>query len=180
MNIEQFISQSEGQWISMRSGHSLAFKQFEQITSKITIKVLGHDDTKVLNLISSRAEQIQRYISPFYIKWEADSDWEEESSNELSSGSSILIPIPKTKQNGFILRSIGYAEQIPSLSSYSFLNDGTFIIKTKYEQTIVEERIWFLSKHVRCRSSVIYASNTEGIMQTSFTSEVKNPKETKA
>ena len=173
MSIEQFIAQSEGQWISMRSGHSLAFKQFEQIISKITVKILEPNDPKVLNLIRSRAERIRKYISPFCIKWESDSDWEEETKHELSYGSSILIPIPKNNQNGFILRSLGYAEPIPSFSTYSFLNDGTFIIKTKYEQTIAEERIWFLSKNVRCRSSVIYASNTNGVLQTSYASELK-------
>ena len=30
MTIEQFIAQSEGSWKSMRSGHSLAFQQFEE------------------------------------------------------------------------------------------------------------------------------------------------------
>ena len=38
MTIEQFIAQSEGSWRSMRSGHSLAFQQFEEVLSEITIE----------------------------------------------------------------------------------------------------------------------------------------------
>ena len=173
MEIEQFIAQSEGIWSSMRSGHSLAFKQFEQVISKITIDLLPNNDTEVVNLLRSIDGINQSPISPFCVKWEAESNWVKENSPEVSCGSSILIPIPQTKHNGLFVRSLGYTEPIPSLSTYSFLNDGTLIIKTEYDQTFAEERIWFISKHVRCRSSAIYTSKSRGVLQTSFSSEVK-------
>ena len=37
MQIEQFFLKSVGEWNSMRSGHSLAFQEFEEIRSKIKI-----------------------------------------------------------------------------------------------------------------------------------------------
>ena len=39
--------------------------------------------------------------------------------------------------------------------------------------SIPEERIWFVSEHVRCRSSVLCTSEGSGVLQTSFASEVR-------
>ena len=44
MNIEQFVAQSEGEWRSMRSGHSLAFQYFEDVLSEIKICLLYTSD----------------------------------------------------------------------------------------------------------------------------------------
>ncbi|WP_320668254.1 phycobiliprotein lyase [Prochlorococcus sp. MIT 1307] len=176
MTIEQFVARSEGEWRSMRSGHSLAFQQFEQILSTITVKILGGNDPRVIDLLSSSPENRAKYTTPFLIQWEAESDWSKEISKENSSGSSILIPIPKTKSSGLLIRSIGYTEAIPLISTYCFLSDGTFKLKSKYEKTTTEERIWHLSENVRCRSSVVYTTKTSGILQTSFASEIKHLK----
>ena len=96
MEIEQFIAQSEGQWRSMRSGHSLAFKQFEQIISQITIKILKKDDPMVLNLLKTMTKKKESHASPFIIEWEAETEWIQETADEGNSGCSLLIPIPKT------------------------------------------------------------------------------------
>ena len=66
-----------------------------------------------------------------------------------------------------------FAEAEQAISSYRFLSDGTFVLSTKYGQSIAEERIWFVSEHVRCRSSVLRTSEGSGVMQTSFASEVR-------
>ena len=47
MEIENFVEQSTGEWKSMRSSHSLAFKQFEQILSNIKIEELTKDNLEV-------------------------------------------------------------------------------------------------------------------------------------
>ena len=173
MTIEQFVAQSEGQWRSMRSGHSIAFRQFEQIVSKIKVKILAHDDPKVIDFLKSTNKSNRVYLSPFEITWEVESDWVLDDSNQISSGHTILIPIPETTRKGFLLRSTGYTESMPSLSNYSFLSDGTLTLSTKYQNTVTEERIWFLSQQVRCRSSVIFTEKKSGIIQTSFASELK-------
>ena len=62
------------------------------------------------------------------------------------------------------------SRKVPSLR---ILSDGTFLLTTQYEQSIAEERIWFVSEHVRCRSSVLRTSAGSGVLQTSFASEVR-------
>ena len=177
MSIEQFVAQSLGEWRSMRSGHSLAFQQFEDVLSEISITEIDTDNQAIKEAIqnSSRPDN-SSYIAPFKMEWNAESDWEPDDPTAVSSGSCIIIPIPTDPLSGNLLRSVGYAESFPAESKYRFLDDGTFILETKYEQSIAQERIWFVSEHVRCRSSVLKTSEGSGILQSSFASEVRRIK----
>jgi len=175
MRIESFVSQSVGKWRSMRSGHSLAFQQFEDVLSEIQIKSTDQsdqDDIKEL-IASSSLDNNASFQSAFRMKWAAESDWEPDDPSEVSSGQCLLVPIPDNETSGKLIRSVGYAESEPAISNYNFLEDGTFLLTTQYEQSIAEERIWFVSEHVRCRSSVLRTSAGSGVLQTSFASEVR-------
>jgi len=173
MDIAKFVDISQGEWISMRSGHSLAFKQFEEIVSRVKIKLLNLKDSNIEKLLASSQFKTSDVVSPFKIEWEAESDWNNEGSDSISSGTCYLIPIPVSTSKGNMLRSIGYAEKISAVSNYTFLNDGTFCITTKYDYTITEERIWFASDNLRCRSSITSSLENKGILQTSFASEIR-------
>ena len=174
MDIEQFVAQSIGEWRSMRSGHSLAFQQFEDVLSEISIKRFTEDHQKISELIQASSQPTNnQYCAPFCMEWNAESDWEPDDPSEVSSGSCLIVPIPMDKRSGKLLRSVGYAESAAAESDYRFLEDGTFILNTHYEQSIAEERIWFISEHVRCRSSVLKTSAGSGILQASFASEVR-------
>ena len=176
MNIEEFFLKSVGEWNSMRSGHSLAFQEFEDIRSKIIIAPSKNNDSKVIkflkdNLITTNAEN-----KAFLINWEAKSEWGEENHKENSSGASILVPIEISKTEGKIIRSIGYTEAIKVVSSYKILDDGTLIIYSDYKHICTEERIWFVSNNLRSRSSVTRVKDSLAILQTSYASEIRSIK----
>ena len=174
MNIEQFVAQSEGKWRSMRSGHSLAFQQFEDVLSEIQITTIQTDQPNIQQLLdASTLDSSSKVVAPFEMSWAAESDWEPDDPSEVSSGNCILLPVPTSETEGHLVRSVGYAEAAPAESTYRFLSDGTFLLTTQYEQSIAEERIWFVSEHVRCRSSVLRTSAGSGVLQTSFASEVR-------
>ena len=173
MNIDQFVAKSIGLWRSMRSGHSLAFQQFEDVLSTICISATQENDPEIIKFLSSNKEaKSSKISSPFKMTWQAESDWNIEQE-AVSSGSCILIPLPVSSNAGLLFRSKGYAEEESAISEYLFLGDGTFILKTQYGQSIAEERIWFASDNLRCRSSIIKTSSGTGILQTSFASEVR-------
>ena len=157
----------------MRSGHSLAFSQFEDVRSSVLIEAVSLHDPVVLQVIAKSPTNSTAAICPFKISWNAESDWEPEEINSVSEGSCILVPIPSDSRTGVILRSVGYAESTQAISDYSFLEDETFVLRTQYDQSIAEERIWFVSDNVRCRSSVLRTSGGSGVLQTSFASEVR-------
>ena len=158
----------------MRSGHSLAFQQFEDVLSEVEITGINTTDTDIAQLlVSSNLEPDRQVSSPFRMTWAAESDWEPDDPSEVSSGSCLIVPLPIDETRGMLLRSLGYAEAAAAKSTYAFLSDGTFVLNTAYEQSIAEERIWFVSEHVRCRSSVLRTSAGSGVLQTSFASEVR-------
>ena len=173
MNIEEFFLKSVGEWNSMRSGHSLAFQEFEEIRSKLKITPTKKNDPRVIKLINDNLETANEINRGFLIYWEAKSEWREDNEKEKLSGESILIPIQNTKTEGKIIRSVGYTEAMQVISSYKILDNGTLIIHSNYNHTSTEERIWFLSNNVRSRSSVTKSTNSLSILQTSYASEIR-------
>ncbi|MGL6133481.1 MAG: phycobiliprotein lyase [Prochlorococcaceae cyanobacterium] len=157
----------------MRSGHSLAFQQFEDVRSSVLIERMDPNAPLVLQLLNECSVSNSEPLLPFRMEWNAESDWEPDDSSEVSAGSCILVPVPSDHHKGILLRSVGYAESEPAISSYEFLEDDTFILNTQYGQSMAEERIWFVSENVRCRSSVLRTSAGTGVLQTSFASEIR-------
>tara|TARA_Y100001968_G_scaffold288480_1_gene290775 strand:- start:1372 stop:1905 length:534 start_codon:yes stop_codon:yes gene_type:complete len=173
MGIEEFFLKSVGVWNSMRSGHSLAFQEFEDIRSKIFITPAKNNDSRVLKLLKDNLIKKNKIKQAFIINWEGKSEWGDDNKNENSSGESILIPLESSKKEGKIIRSVGYTKAVPLISSYKLNDDGTLIIYSNYTQITTEERIWFVSKNVRSRSSVTRAIDSLAILQTSYASEVR-------
>jgi phycoerythrin-associated linker protein len=174
MDISEFVSQSIGQWRSQRSAHHLAFQHFEAVTSVIDITAIAQADPRV-------AELCQRYdidpalaISPFYMQWAGQSDWDEETPP--SKGETLLVPIPDAKilGRGKLLRSQGYAEEMPAVGDYHFTEEGMFVLETPYERAAAEERIWFINPKLRFRVSMIKTSAGSGVVTASFASELRS------
>ena len=173
MNIEEFFLKSVGEWNSMRSGHSLAFQEFEEIRSRVKIITVKSNDSRVRELLKDNLANANQGNQAFLINWEAKSEWGEANQKEKMSGESILIPIEVSRTEGRIIRSVGYTEEIQLISLYKFLDDGTLIIHSNYNHICTEERIWFVSNNLRSRSSVTRAINSSAILQTSYASEIR-------
>ena len=173
MEIHDFFLKSVGEWNSMRSGHSLAFQEFEEIRSKIKIIPIQINESRVTKLLKDNLVTLDRIKKAFLINWEAQSEWGDETQKENTSGESIIIPLEISKTEGKIIRSVGYTESIQIISLYKLLNDGTLIIYSEYNHISTEERIWFVSNNLRSRSSVSRATNSLAILQTSYASEIR-------
>ena len=174
MKIEDFFLKSVGEWKSMRSSHSLAFQEFEEIRSTIKIFPIRINDSKVIKIIKEYSINTNEVKTAFLMSWKAKSEWNDENEKENSSGESILIPLEVSETEGKIIRSVGYTEAVELISSYKLLNDGTLIIYSNYNQINTEERVWFLSNNLRSRSSVTRATNSLAILHTSYASEIRS------
>ena len=86
----------------------------------------------------------------------------------------ILIFLPTDKNSGIVLRNKGYAESVISSSNYFFDAQNNLNLKTIYKSTVSEERICFLSTHIRSRFSIIRNQENNSVIQTSHTSEIRN------
>ncbi|MEL6928608.1 MAG: phycobiliprotein lyase [Cyanobacteria bacterium J06600_6] len=173
MNIDEFVERSLGKWRSQRSAHHLAFHHFEEVTSQIEISALRNDDEKVIALC--KANQVDPHLasSPFYMTWEGESDWDED---EVLAGSTVLVPVPDpaNPNQGRLLREQGYAETVPAVGQYKLIEDGSFILNTKYERATAEEKIWFATPNLRFRVSLIKTGDGKGVTTASFSSEIRS------
>ena len=85
-----------------------------------------------------------------------------------------MIFLPKDENSGIVLRNKGYTESVISSSNYFVDEQNNLNIKTVYKSTISEEKISFLSTHIRSRFSTIRNQETKSVIQTSHTSEIRN------
>ena len=170
--INQFIDKSIGEWKSIRSTHTLAFQEFENSTSKIYIKHINSNNKKLEEILEKYKSNLYLGAVAISIKWQAVSDWEEDSIGEENE--TILIFLPKNENSGIVLRNKGYIESVISSSNYFIDELNNLHIKTIYKSTVSEERICFLSSHIRSRFSTIRNQENNSVIQTSHTSEIRN------
>jgi len=172
--INQFIDKSIGEWKSIRSTHTLAFQEFENSTSKIYIRHINPKNKKVIEIFKNYKLSLNLESIAISIKWQAISDWEEDNNNMSKGDETILIFLPKDESSGIVLRNKGYTESFISSSNYFIDEQNNLHIKTIYKSTVSEERISFLSTHVRSRFSTIRNLENNSVIQTSHTSEIRN------
>ena len=172
ITINQFIDKSIGEWKSLRSTHSLAFQEFENSTSKIYIKHINSKNKKVVEIFKNYKLSLNLESIAISIKWQDISDWDDD---DISRGDeTILIFLPKDENSGIVLQNKGYTESIVSSSNYFIDKQNNLHLKTIYKSTVSEERISFLSTHIRSRFSTIRNQENNSVMQTSHTSEIRN------
>ena len=172
ITINQFIKKSLGEWKSLRSTHSLAFQEVENSISKIVIKELEIKNKNVVKLLEKYKISSKTSIIALLISWQAISDWEKDQ--KIETDKNVLLFLPKNKNKGIVLRNKGYTESKISSSEYLIDENDNLNIKTIYSSTISEERICFLSTHIRTRFSVIRNQENNSVIQTSHTSEIRN------
>ena len=170
--INQFIGKSIGEWKSIRSTHTLAFQEFENSTSKIYIKHINSKNKKVFEILKNYKLSLNLESIAISIKWQATSDWEDYDMSERDE--TILIFIPKDENSGIVLRNKGYTESFIASSNYFVDEQYNLHIKTIYKSNVSEERISFLSTHIRSRFSTIRDLENNSVIQTSHTSEIRN------
>ena len=170
--INQFIDKSIGEWKSIRSTHTLSFQEFENSTSKIYVKYINSKNKKVIEIFKNYKLTLNLKSIAISIKWQAISDWEDDDMSE--GDETILIFLPKDENSGSVFRNKGYTESFISSSNYFFDEQNNFHIKTIYKSKVSEERISFLSNHIRSRFSTIRNLENNSVIQTSHTSEIRN------
>ena len=170
--INQFIDKSIGEWKSIRSTHTLAFQEFENSISKIYIKHINTKNKKVFEIFKNYKLSLTLEIIAIDIKWQAISDWEDDDMSE--GDETIMIFLPKDENSGIVLRNKGYTESFISSSNYFVDEQNNLNIKTIYQSTVSDERISFLSTHIRSRFSTIRNLENNSVIQTSHTSEIRN------
>ena len=171
ITINKFLKKSLGEWKSLRSTHSLAFQEVENSTSKIVIKELEIKHKNVVEILEKYNLGSKTSLIALLISWQGISDWE--IDQKIEKDKTIFLFLPKDKNKGVVLRNKGYTESVITSSEYLIDENENLNIKTFYNSTVSEERICFLSTHIRSRYSVIRNHENNAVIQTSHTSEIR-------
>ncbi len=171
MTVEDFFEISNGEWKSQRSSHNLVWGQFEAVTSEIKIEALPSSDEKVIELCKQNDVSADDILLSLSMSWEGESDWDDD---EVMSGSTVMSVIKDGPTKGRLLRSMGYAEEIPAVGQWEMTPDGVFVLNTFYDAAAAEERIWFATPDLRMRVSQIRTSSGRGIVTASFSTEIRS------
>ena len=173
MDIETFVERSLGRWRSQRSSHNLAFQHSEEVLSTVDIVPVAASDASVAELCKAQGFEPGAAVAPFHMAWQGESDWDDD---EKTKGSCLLVPIADpdgVATQGKLLRSKGYAEEMPAVGEYRFTEEGVFVLITPYDRASAEERIWFGTPNLRFRVSMIRTSDGQGVLTASFASEIR-------
>lgn len=170
MSVEEFFAASNGEWKSQRSSHNLAWGQFEAVTSEINIEAMGKDNSEVISLCESNKVGLDSVALALGMSWEGESDWDDDA---VMKGSTVMAVVKDGENHGRLLRSVGYAEEIPAVGTWEMTPDGIFVLTTMYDMAAAEERIWFATKDLRMRVSQIRTSSGRGVVTASFSTEIR-------
>lgn len=170
MTVEEFFEKSMGDWRSQRSSHNLLWTQFEAVTSDIKIDSRSVSDKEVAELCAQYKVPVEDVALALSMSWEGESDWDDD---EAMSGSTVMAVVKDGPSHGRLLRSVGYAETIPSVGTWQMNEDGVFILDTFYDAAAAEERIWFATPSLRMRVSQIRTSSGRGVVTASFSTEIR-------
>lgn len=170
MTVEEFFDKSLGEWKSQRSSHNLAWAQFEAVTSEISIEPREVSDRDVVELCKQNDVSVDDVLVSIAMSWEGESDWDDE---ETMSGSTVMSVVKDTDSTGRLLRSMGYAEEIPAVGTWEMTSEGVFVLTTSYDAAAAEERIWFATPDLRMRVSQIRTSSGRGVVTASFSTEIR-------
>lgn len=175
MSVEEFFQSSMGSWKSQRSSHTLAWGQFEAVTSEIDIEPLEMDDADVVAMCAAQDIKYTEESGTFALRmaWEGESDWDDEPAEMKGSTILVVLKSSDSDEKGTLYRSMGYAQEIPAVGTWEITADGTFVLVTPYEMAAAEERIWFATKDLRMRVSQIRTSSGRGVVTASFSTEIR-------
>mmetsp|Transcript_3814 Transcript_3814/g.9169 ORF Transcript_3814/g.9169 Transcript_3814/m.9169 type:complete len:119 (-) Transcript_3814:6-362(-) len=107
------------------------------------------------------------------ISWEGYSDWDDK---DIEGSTMMALVKGKTDNEGKLMRSKGYAEEIPSMSDWVMTERGEFLLFTNYEMVSAEEMMTFKTPNFRLRVSSIKTQNGKGITTSSLSTEIRQNK----
>ncbi len=155
MDAKEFFEQCDGQWVSQRTTHHLAFRRSETGDSYIQVKSLPAEDPKVKELCEFHQVDPTLAMSGALVSWDGSMAWDKEGEKHSGSTVMVLVPDDETQRYGRLLRERGYVESAPVVGRFEMDGDNGLVLSTDYETMTAYERFWFPTPGVRVRTSTV-------------------------
>jgi hypothetical protein len=170
MDIQEFLQQNAGRWMSQRTTHHLLPNQSEAAKANLVIEWLPPEAAQVMQLCQLVGTDATQALGGLKTTW---SDGISEKNAKPQAGTSLLVLLsPEQTQEQTQGQIIAQIDQKPPVAGqYSLGEDEVLTLITATEETRVEERLWFASENFRLRTNVISCRDTTHL--ASFCSEIR-------
>jgi hypothetical protein len=166
MDIQEFLQQSVGKWVSQRTSHYLTQNQTENAKSDMFLEALPAHDAAVAQLCQQQGADPVQAAGGIKMTWSSTVD----RLPKPQTGSSIWVLVPDADQpnQGNLLSQIGSQTLV---GRYLLGDDEVLTLTTDTGQLHAEERIWFAGPNFRLRTNVIRQGESYSV--ASFCSEIR-------
>lgn len=175
MDLKTFLNLCSGNWFSQRTNYSLGGEKTESSKADLNIATTAPEDSKITQLCQQYRVDPKKSLGGLLYSWDTSVDW----GKPKQQGSSLLVFIADGNDTtmGKLLTNVTPKAVAKASGIYVIGQDEAVTLTIETEEIGVEERIWFASKNLRLRTTVI--KNSTGITNTSFYSEIRKapPKE---
>ncbi|MFM7423907.1 MAG: phycobiliprotein lyase [Elainella sp.] len=167
MDIQDFLQQNAGRWMSQRTTHHLLLNRSEAAKANLVIERLSPADAQVVQLCQLTGAEATQALGGLKTTW---TDGISEQNPKPQSGTSLLLLLPQDSTNqGQIITQLNQTP--PVAGEYSLGEDEVLTLVTTTAEMRVEERLWFASENFRLRTNVI--SRQDKTHLASFCSEIR-------
>ena len=163
-NAMAFFARSAGRWRSQRTSHHLLHRRTEAGTSHIEVVTLAPGDDRLVAVARLHGEPPEAVQGGCHVRWLGSMAWDRAGEDHQGETVFALIPTDERGRQGKLLRDRGYAETTTVAGQFRMDHEDGLELITTYETMGSRERFWFVSPHVRLRTSTVEGlSNTASL-----------------
>ena len=163
-NAMAFFARSAGRWRSQRTSHHLLHRRTEAGTSHIEVVTLTPEDERLVAIARLHGEPPEAVRGGCHVRWLGAMAWDRAGEDHQGETVFALIPTDDHGRQGKLLRDRGYAETATVAGQFRMDDEDGLELTTTYETMGSRERFWFVSPHVRLRTSTVEGlSNTASL-----------------
>ena len=170
MNLDKFLQQSVGEWLSQQTNHAAADARYESGRSTIAVEGLTASSPELVRVCQHHDLEPDATAVGLKRVWTGRLDGDTGDRTEET----ILVFLPEgdNPATGKLLCHSNAKGRSPNATgTYTFGSDGALTLKTAGETGSSQERIWFASENLRLHSTVF--ENTDGFSAASLSSDIR-------
>ncbi len=170
MNLDEFLQQSVGEWMSQQTNHQVADGEYASGRSVVNVEPLSASSPELVKLCQQHNIAPDSTGGGLKLVWTGRLDGDLQDRTELT----VMVFIPEAGSGtvGQLVRtSNGKNQPAVARGTYAIGEDGAMSMTLTSEAGTSEERVWFASENLRMRSTV--SQNDTGFSAASLSSDIR-------
>ncbi|MGK7913007.1 MAG: phycobiliprotein lyase [Synechococcus sp.] len=170
MTLEEFLQQSEGDWLSQRTNHDVADSRYASGRCTIAVEVLSASSFELATICQQHDIEPASTAGGLKYVWTGRLDGDKGDRTETTI--SVFIPDGGIAATGKLVRTSHSVGQFhTSTGQYSLGSDDALTMNASSDSGAFKERTWFASENLRIRSTIV--ETADGFSAASLSSDIR-------